>query len=346
MGELELPGDIRVALSHAAAYGVAAILEDAGRAGITIAWTPSLDARVVVSVSDCNPDEIAEIVLDHARRHAAGGDWTAATVEVAGATAGRLSPRIKCPADDDGWLELEQARRQTIDEQAEARHWLDLALIGALGEPAYWRFDAQGKRRPDEGASRWEMKTRNRGEDFVQHRLRRLALAVAPRGTAAVLDGLAGTSVEDETGRNAPDGRTGTGLASPGPVDNVLAWCALWGLSRFPVVAQARRASDSAGYGSARRPGAPRENWFHLPIPDRRITLARLATIMVSDQLATVAEADATPDDSGRLSAAAAREWLLARGVGGVVRFPIGRFGSTSAPERRALRGSVFRLAP
>ncbi|MGH3565329.1 MAG: hypothetical protein ACRDRH_04725 [Pseudonocardia sp.] len=47
------------------------------------------------------------------------------------------------------------------------------------------------------------------------------------------------------------------------------------------------------------------------------------------------------PDPWGTESARAvgARDWLAARGVVGVVRFPIERFGSDNAPERRAMLG-------
>jgi CRISPR-associated protein Csb3 len=345
MSELVLTGDIRVALSHAAAYGLAAILEASRTQDLTISWTDALDSRAVVSASGLDPDRMAAAVLDHARQHAGGDDWTAATLDVPGGTAALLSPRIKPPAEDQGWLELGRRRRQAIDGETTARRWLDLRMIGALGEPAYWRFDAQGKRRPDEGASRWEMKTRNRGEDFVQHRLRKLALSVAARDVAGVREGLQGERVDDEVGVNAIDSRTGTGLAGPGPVDNAIAWCALWGLSQFPVVAQVGSQSETAGHASVRPAERPRQSWFHLPVPHPAMTLPRLRTIIVSEQLTTVAAGDALSSDAGGLGVRSARDWLVARGVGAVVRFPIGAFGSASAPERRALLGSVIRLA-
>lgn len=344
MGEIELPGDVRVALSHTAAYGLAAILDAAGVPDVRIGWTTSLDSRAVVSAPGHNPDDIAAVILDHARRHAANHDWTAATVEVPGGTAGRLSPRIKRPADGDAWLDLVRLRRETIDAETVAGHWLDLAMIGALGEPAYWLVDVKNMR-PDNGATRWEMKTRNAGEDFVRHRLRKLAQAVEARTVEAVRDGLRGVRVRDEAGKDAIDSRTGTGLAGLGPVDNALAWCALWGLSLLPVVARTGRPSESAGYGSVRPAGAPRQNWFHLPVPNHPMTLARVRMIIVSEQLATIATVDALANDTGDLRTRSAREWLLARGVGGMVRFPIGIFGSASAPEWRALLGSVVRLA-
>jgi CRISPR-associated protein Csb3 len=345
MGDLELPGDVRVALSHLAAYGLAAILEDAGAGGVTMVWTPSLDARARVSVPGASLDDIAAAVRAHAGRHTGDESWTAATASIGGRLVGRLSPRVAAPPDEAGWLELVRLRHATIDALIAGRAWLDALLVGALGEPAYWRFDAQGKRRPDEGASRWEMKTRNRGEDFVAHRLHPLGAAVAARHLEQVRDGLTGAQVTDEVGKNAPDSRTATGLASPGAVDNALAWCALWGLSLLPVVARIGQPSASAGYGSARGPaGGPRENWFALPVPLTPITLARLATVLVSEHLATAATSANGPAED--LATRAARQWLADRGIGALVRFPIGVFGSASAPERRALLGTLVRIAP
>jgi CRISPR-associated protein Csb3 len=40
----------------------------------------------------------------------------------------------------------------------------------------------------------------------------------------------------------------------------------------------------------------------------------------------------------------AARHWLAERGTDGVIRFPIHRFGSDNAPERRALTGQPVPL--
>ena len=83
-----------------------------------------------------------------------------------------------------------------------------------------------------------------------------------------------------------------------------------------------------------------------MPVPHHAMTLPKFRTVIVSEQLATAASADAHPDATGELAARSAREWLLGQGIGGVVRFPIGVFGSASAPERRALMGSVVLLRP
>lgn len=352
MNTLELPGDIRIAFSHLAAIGLASILEDAGAGPVSVFWTGSLDSRAIVEAPDIDWDKGARIVHDHATAHVQDADWTAEVVPVLGETAGLLSPRIKPPADEDGWLSLATARRAVIDAQVHAGRWLDLALIGALGEPAYWRFGeaggnrpaAQRERRPDEGASRWEMKTRNRGEDFVAHRLRKLATSVAARELDAVRDGLTGASVIDEAGADAADSRTATGLAGPGPVDNALAWCALWGVSAFPVIPLVTAPSRTVGHlARSRARGGRRDDFFYLPVPARAIGLARFRLVALSDQLETVALAG-VDDTTGTLQAEAARDWLVSRRIGAIVQFPIGVFGSKNAPERRALLGTVVRL--
>ncbi len=344
MSDLELAGDVRVALSHMAAIGLAALLEDAGMPDVRVRWTGGLDSRPIVSGSGADWAEVARLVRSHALRHADASDWTGATIDD-GAT-GLMSPRIKTRGTDAGWHELATRRREVIDAQTDERRWLDLQMIGALGEPAYWRFNDQGQRLPDDGASRWEMKTRNRGEEFVRHRLHPLARHVATRSFEGIRDGLAGSSIEDEAGSNDVSSRTATGLAAPGRVDNAVGWCALWGLSQFPVVPRLARQSRTAGHlPPTSRSDTRRRGWFYLPVPTTPIALPRLRSIVASAQLARAAaptDAAATPNVT--LIGESARTWLLDRAIGAVVRFPIGEYGSASAPERRALLGTVVPL--
>lgn len=344
---IELPGDITIAFSHLAAVGLASIIDDAGAGPAAVGWTASLDSRPVVDAPGLDADAAARLVLDHATRHADPADWTAATVP--GGTGGLLSPRLKVPASEAAWMQLADARRDVIDEQVAMRRWLDLALIGALGEPAYWRFrsgpepTASGgsDRRPDDGASRWEMKTRNHGQDFVAHRLRGLALAVAERPADGVRDGLLGRSVIDEAGGGLADSRTATGLAAPGPTDNALAWCALWGLSALPVVPLVTKPSRTAGHMPASRVDGVRvPECFYLPASERLIRVSRYRQVVLSSQLADLVRSGGAGAQDA-LVAKAARAWLAARSIAAAVVFPVGVFGSASAPERRVLLGTV-----
>lgn len=339
MTNLQLPGDVRTAFSHLAMIGLAALLEDAAVDGVRVGWTTGLDPSPVVSAPELDWRRASETVRQHAARHAAPTDWTAATLD--GGEVGLMSPRIRPRPNPLAWHDLAAARRRAIDDLAASSSWLDLRLIGALGEPAYWRFNPQGQAVPDDGASRWEMKTRNRGEDLVRNRLHPLAAHVSVRDLDGIEAGLRGTSVIDEAGNDAVDSRTATGLVAPGPTDNALAWCALWGISQFPVAQRMGRRSQTAGHAEpTRRSGPRRHGWFYLPMPSDPMPLPRFRTIVGSEQLAVAARSD--PEG---LAADAARAWLVDRTVGAIVRFPIGEFGSASAPERRALLGTVIPLS-
>ena len=227
-------------------------------------------------------------------------------------------------------------RREALDDLTSGGAWLDLRLIAALGEPCYWRYNRQGAILQDDGASRLEMQPRNRGSEFVGSRLRKLADAVAARQPAQILAGLRGDVVRDEIGSDKPDSRTATGLAGLGPVDNALAWCALWGISQFPLAMRtSTRALTSGHFGHSRR------EWFYAPIWHQPWKAARLRTILVSADLQVLATSGHGYHPDTEVEAARSR--LAARGVAGVIRFPIARFGSDSAPERRAMRGEPVR---
>ncbi|GIE84597.1 hypothetical protein [Actinoplanes regularis] len=221
---------------------------------------------------------------------------------------------------------------------------LDLRLIAALGEPSYWRRNHKGDRLQDDGASRMEMQPRNQGSEFVGNRLRPLAAAVAARTPAQISDGLRGRSIRDEIGKDDAQSCTPTGLADPGPTDNALAWCALWGISQFPIAFRRNGValtSAHTGRGTA--------GYYAVPVWSGRWRTARYRSVVVGGQLTRFAEGGLTPSSLGRpagptvLVDAMTREWLAARGVTGVVRFEVRRFGSASAPERRAARGTILK---
>lgn len=341
MTELQLAGGLRTALSHLALVGLGAILEDADVADIRVGWSDAFDPRPVICASQIDWPRAAGIVRAHAVHHVEAGDWTAA--RSAGDRSALMSPRIASLPDGTAWRGHVAARWEVIDREMQRTDWLDLRLIGGLGEPAYWRFNRQRERLPDEGASRWEMKTRNRGEEFVGNRLRPLAERVAARSAERIELGLTGAAPEDELGKNEGDSRTATGLAAPGPTDNALAWCALWGISQFPVIARIERPSRTAGHLPAKRGERDRRGWFYVPVPARPIALPRLRTVIVSDQLAKAAAIGPEgPATAGVLDVEAACGWLANRGIAALVRFPIGEYGSANAPERRALLGTVI----
>lgn len=335
--------DVRTLFSHLALYGLAAIVEDAGAVSARLRWTPGMQPRPCLDTDTTDLDELARIVHDHARRHTAHTDWVTEDLELGGKPRGLMSPRISVIGDDVGtWQTLQQARHTVVDDLTTGRALLDLRLLNALGEPAYWARKREGDWLQDNGASRLEMQPRNQGSEFVGSRLRKLAHAVATRDHDQIRAGLTGERATDEIGKDAPDSRTPTGLANPGPTDNALAWCALWGISQFPQAPRVGSDNPPAAATTGHL-GRTREEWFYTPVWTTAWTTARLRTILASRQLQTAATAALPPRwTAAEPQIAAARAWLAARGVIGVVRFPIARFGSDNAPERRAMRADIL----
>ena len=176
------------------------------------------------------------------------------------------------------------------------------------------------------------MKTRNRGEEFVQDRLARLATAVAGRSREMVQAGLQG-GVFDEVSNNSINSRTSTGLTPPQPTDNVVAWCALWGLAAFPTrpvasalafrPGQTGAASVCAGFDRRRAGTSHLVPVFTRPMPPP-VVKAVIASRSLA-RLAAAREGDNPADD---------RDWLQSKGVGCLMRFVLNTSDNRSAPER------------
>jgi CRISPR-associated protein Csb3 len=327
-----------VLLHHLAAYGLADILDTASLVtDLRLTWQAG---RPVVSGTGLAP----AIVEDAVRAHLAGRrTWVE---EASGPDRrGVMSPRLTGMKADQAWQDHQHARESVLDTLTAAHAWPDLRYLAALGEPAYWRFNPRGERLPDDGASRLEMQPRNRGSEFVGNRLRPLVEKLLDRQPGQIAAGIAGDSVLDELG-GKPDSVSATGLTTPGPVDNALVWCALWGIGQLPLALRTERPAVTTGHL-----GRPRAEHFYAPVWEMPWRPARLRTILASAQLRDAA--DQLLHDAGTsapaatavtTTAATAAVWLRARGVIGIVRFPVGRFGSDNAPERRALRGDAVPL--
>jgi CRISPR-associated protein Csb3 len=334
MSGLIISGEVTSALSHFALYGLAAICEDQLESRARLWWTDSRRPRGKLDVA---PEAtIATAVQQHAQNHTNSSSWVRQRIDHENRLTATLSPRIKAPSSAAAWHALQSERQSAIDALVSTHSVLDLRMIGALGEPAYWRVD--GTARPDEGASRWEMKTRNKGEEFVGNRVEPLASAVAARTADAILSGLTGVTTCDEAGHNSPESRSATGFAPPGPADNALAWCALWGMSQFPVVHHTSRQSGTA----ATYVPQPRTHptFVYLPVPTRSIALARLRSILASEELSTAAS-----ESSDVVGVEASRKWLENRGIRAVIRFPVFVSNNPSAPERWILTGSPILMS-
>lgn len=340
-------------LSHLALYGLAAILEDEGITGVTATWSREGDQRPVVRAPGMTSEQIAAAVAGHAQRAADAASWLHRSVTLKGSSRALMSPRLTAFGDEATWQQVQRQRHRVLDELTAARRWLDLRFLAALGEPCYWVLNRQGIIQQDNAASRLEMQPRNIGSEFVGNRLRKLAAAVAARDNSQILSGLLGHTVRDEAGNDAADSRTATGLAAPGPTDNALAWCALWGISQLPlamrVQADQRIPTTAVTTGHL---GRGRAEWFYAPVWETSWRPAKLRSILAAVPVRTAASEglDRTarvrlPDSPATVPMAAgsditaARRWLTERHIIGIIRFPIERFGSDNAPERRAMRG-------
>lgn len=333
----QLPGDVTVALTHLALCGLAAIADDASGTPSRLWWTDDqVPVPTLTSVLDSR--QLAEAVHAHAVEASSPASWLnqrEATGSRAG--AGLFTARAKVPTDPAEWGRHAMDRRAARRSLPASR--LDGRLILGLGEPAWWRWERNANR-PDEGASRWEMKTRNQGQEFLVDRLVPIARALADRTPQQILDGLTGHSVVDEPGKGSPDSRTATGLTTPGPADAAIAWCALWGLSTAPPIP--RRATIS------RTPGVWPGERLHpttagLPVFTEPVSATRFSQILLSAEFDTAAAPIGTRTGATQAptSRDSARAWLLEQGVRAIVVFPVLKAGTSSAPERQLLAGKV-----
>ena len=344
-------------LSHLALYGLAAILESGGITGLRAGWNDSGDRRPYVTGPNLTGERAAEVVNRHAGQAADRGSWLHRSITLNGSPRALMSPRLTRFGDETTWRQAQEDRHKVLDNLTDQGRWLDLRFLAALGEPCYWITNRQGKIQQDSAASKLEMQSRNNGSEFVNNKLLKIADFINARTTAQILSGLLGDSVRDEAGRDAIDSRTATGLAGPGPTDNALAWCALWGISQLPLAMRIRGMAVTTGHL-----GRGRQEFFYVPIWQPPWRPARLRAMLASHQLRVAASSGL--DHTGRpmenpppgatvpatvpmhteSEITAAQHWLAERGTDGLVRFPVRRFGSDNAPERRALTGEPVPL--
>lgn len=336
-----LGGDVTSALTHFALAGLGQIARSLSTHAVELSWSDETVPRAVITTEDVTVEAMAEEVLRLADSWTGG--WTTIRHEYGEGTFSPFSPRFKSinaekyPAD---WASHQNVRNETFDKLAVDRDGTALRLIHALGEAAYWRFDGKSPR-PDHGASRWEMKTRNKGQEFVRDRLHLLCKELAGWDSAQVIDGLSGATVNDSLSKNSLDSRTSTGFTPPGPADVALTFAAIVGISQFPVTHRIHELSVT--------PGAYPTNTLHpkfmvLPVPTVPITPERYANIVCSlhwSEITAEIGAHNMGKDIDSLQSADHRAVLRARGVPAAAVFRINLGGSPSAPERYIEQGQV-----
>lgn len=324
-------GSHQVLLAHMSLLGTALIVEDAiGPGKVVLRWTDEVDPRPQLRVLEATPAIIGDLIREHASGHASGSDtW----LEVVDPNVGSLfSTRTKAPNSDEAWIRVLNVRASSANDLRD----LDSQMVVGLGERAWWYMEGK-QQRPDRGASAWEMRTRNRGLEFVANTLLPLADAVSHRTSQRVEAGLTGFSVDDEVGKNKPDSRTATGFAAPGPTDSAVAWTALWGLAAMPVWHHPQARSTSS---ASLPPKHGARGQLLMPMATQWVTPARMQMALRSRALLDAVQPDVDSVEVGT-TALAARRQLAEWGFTTLLRFPVQVSGSTSAPERRALAAVV-----
>lgn len=290
-------------LTHMTFYGVTAIAEGRGL-DPRLGWTPGMAPAPCLTGID--KTALAEAVRDHASLHAAAGTWLAERTGVPDKRGkyvrrGLFSPRLGTIPD---WERYAAGRHKALDRLTSGQDWATLRFIWSLGEPCYWRME-KGSLRQDDAASRLEMQPRNQGSDLVANRLSPLANLVASRSEREVLAALQGEAVDDRLGNNKPDSKSAVGFRGVGPVDDTVAWCALWGISQFALTPSAHDEASTAGHLGPSSGGL-----FYAPVWSGLWTPARLRSILGSGQLRTFAAAvTAAPEQTPEV----ARRWLASR---------------------------------
>ncbi|MBW3083110.1 hypothetical protein [Bifidobacterium phasiani] len=351
MSEIVLPADITDAFDHLMMVGLAAILEDEPEADRTcsLRWKDMRSA--VLSTSDgLDVETVAGAVGRHARRWAQSawlnfaGDYTTKDDAQRKATQhATLSPRLSGIYEPDGWRRLQRDRWAAIDSLQTVG---DRRYVGALGEPSYWSGRSGKELRADYGASRWEMVTRNKGQEFVGGRLLPLSRQVARRSVQQVMEGLTGQTVADEAGNGSPQSRTGTGLHRPMKTDNARAWCALFGVSAFPHLVNTAMCFRDTTAGLTQMTRLRR--FAILPVFDMDWTLAKYRSVIRSASLLQFGTALIS---AGALKGSISHndsfpqhgvQWLKEKGVISCAVFRQYVSDNPSAPERWLERGLLY----
>lgn len=336
MNSLQISGRIDDLFSHMALLGLGSILEDSGINSVRVWWNDE-ELPIIGFGGELSELQIAEILKTHASIKTSDSSWIAKTFvsvrEAKPTPISLLGPRTATPKLPQDWPDLEQERESALDTLDQA---IDQRLVQGLGYRSWWHRVGTNTR-ADTGANIWEMRTRNRGTEFLPDRLFPLAKIVSERSVGEIADGLVGRTSIDEHGNNATDSRTPTGFSLPRPVDNGLAWCALWALSLLPVPYRWNPATAYPAFLPKRSVNQDADrHQLLMPVPNSPLSLARMRMLLRSAELIQVA--DGRPSSS-EIKQQTAWDWLQAHGAAAVVRFPVRYVGSSSAPERQSLSG-------
>lgn len=340
---LYIAGDVSSALTHFASYGLALLIEEERPgAQVLLTYTEDSPPRSVLVLRGVSSADVGIAVQKVAQRWSCPESWAQKLLLYPDgkkhALRSPFSPRIKGFEDEKTWTGHVSFRAAELDRLSE--DGLALQFIHGLGEAAYWRKESNSPR-PDDGASRWEMKTRNRGEEFIANRFAGLVREVATWDSQQILTGIKGVSLNDAIGNQKSDSRTSTGLTRPQPVDNALAFVALLGMGIMAPIRDLHGISITPGAYPQR---VTHPKWMVLPVPINPTTMERMRSILLSAQFDLVARARVGEAWGDNDLETTGRAWLRSRNIAAVSVFPIFKGGSSSAPERQVLDGTLVVL--
>lgn len=343
-----IPADATDAFSHLLMVGLASILEDADADRVcAFRWLDDLQSFEMETNDDLDIDQISKIVSEHAARWSQSlplisqDDYTIAceSDKSSGILHATMSPRLSNLGVPCGWKKLQKDREAAIDAM---KTFGDYRYFGALGQPSYWSGEQNHSLRSDFGASRWEMVTRNKGQEFIGGRLLPLAQKVAARSVEAVRDGLLGAIIEDEVGGNKAFSRAATGLHAPSKTDNARAWCALIGVSAFPTRITTIGNETSRDSSAALFQLKGQIRFAILPLFDRYWTVAKYRSIVRSEALAQFGIQQIRAKRNQVQPISAASDWLEEKDVPACCLFNQFMSDNKSAPERWLEPGEII----
>ena len=343
-----IPADATDAFSHLFMVGLASILEDADvDRSCFFRWLDDLQSFEIKNSDELDIDQMSEIVSRHVQRWSqlmplvSANDYTVVndSDEPNGTLHATMSPRLSNLGVPCGWKRLQKDRENAIDSM---QAFGDYRYFGALGQPSYWSGEQNHSLRSDFGASRWEMVTRNKGQEFIGGRLLPLARKVAARSIEMVRDGLLGVTVKDEIGGDKASSRTATGLHAPSKTDNARAWCALIGVSAFPtrITTIGNEMSRDSSTALFQMKGQIR--FAILPLFVQYWTTAKYRSVVRSKALAEFGIQHVRNTKAQTHSVSGSSDWLEEKGVPACCLFNQYMSDNKSAPERWLEPGEII----
>ncbi len=339
---ITVAGDITSGLTHFALAGLSLLGRALTDRRVVTYWSQDANPRATLEMEDVTPVQLAESIQKICQKWSNG--WASVQVNYAAGTFSPFSPRFKSidsSKHPEDWLKHQTSRNQEFDTLVREHDFLALQFIQSLGEAAYWCFNKK-KPSPDSGASRWEMKTRNHGQEFISDKLLKFSQVLSTWPGEKILSGITGEQTDDPWGK--VDSRTPSGFTPPNPTDLALAFVALLGIGQFPLT---QRISDIAI-----TPGAFPDSRIHpkvavVPVHTSAISPERFESAVMSREWNEVVRYIGALDTGRQNTEAKIAEaiaYLQNFSIEAAISFPIQVIGSVNAPERYFCQGRIHLL--